>query len=154
MSLQHGYLTPTHVSNLTIGWTPATLPMPFPIVIVSSTVSLILAVVGWKTAASTWVPPGKRTRFQQPEDFKEWTWRRRWDWSWDRSRRIQEQAVEQGRRDEVAYAEAYAAEHAPLRGGDKMGGTHEVRREYKPFAARHVADLICIVLPTHQFRAS
>jgi hypothetical protein len=128
MSLKHGFINATHTSNVTIGWTPATLPMPFPIVIVSSSVSLILAFIGWKTAASTWVSRGKRTRFQQPEDFKAWSWRRRFKWSWTTSLQNQEQIFEQTRRDEAAFAEAYAAEHVPLRGMDKMGNTHEVRR--------------------------
>ena len=108
--VQHGYINASHMSNITAGWTPSTLPSPFPLVIVSSLVSFILAYIGWKTAISTWVPPEKRT-IRRPPDFENWTWRERWEWSKKRSRDAQSRG-----RLEWENAEA---EHIPLRAPDE-----------------------------------
>lgn len=103
--VQHGYINASHLSNITAGWTPSTLPSPFPLVIVSSLVSFILACIGWKTAVSTWVPQEKR-RVQRPPGFENWTWRERMRWAKQYSRDAQSRA-----RLEVENAEA---EHIPL----------------------------------------
>jgi hypothetical protein len=93
MGLTHGFLNPAHTSNITLGWTPATLPTPFPIIIVSSFVSIIIAFTGWKTAAMTWNPPGRRQeRPERPPGFETWTWREKFQWSMDATRQMRERA--------------------------------------------------------------
>jgi hypothetical protein len=82
IDLKHGLISASHTSNLTAGWTPGTLPSPFPIVIASSIVSLVLAFIGWKTAMSTWVSPEKRRVAPvRPEGFETWTFRQKWAWA-------------------------------------------------------------------------
>jgi len=111
--VKHGYINASHVSNITVGWTPSTLPTPFPLVIVSSLVSFIIACVGWKTTASTWVPPEKLNtiRRRRPEGFENWSWRERWEWSKKHARDIQNGL-------ELENAEA---EHVPLHAPDEIG---------------------------------
>jgi hypothetical protein len=84
VGLKHGFLSANHTSNLTAGWTPGTLPSPFPLVIVSSFVSLILAFIGWKTAISTWISDEQRRQVvpvKRPEGFENWSWGQRWSWA-------------------------------------------------------------------------
>jgi hypothetical protein len=93
MGLTRGYLNPDHRSNITLGWTPSTLPTPFPIVIVSSFVSIIITFIGWKTAVTTWTPPGRRRALpERPLGFETWTWREKLQWSMGASRQIRERA--------------------------------------------------------------
>jgi hypothetical protein len=102
MGLTHGFLDPAHTSNITLGWTPATLPTPFPVVIVSALVSLIIAFVGWKTAVTTWSPPDRRPALPPPPDFDSWRERMQWNMTVGRQMR----------------ADARAAGRTPPRGGD------------------------------------
>jgi hypothetical protein len=80
---QPGFINASHTSDVTAGWTPSTLAMPFPLVLVSSLVSFVLACIGWKTAMTSIParPEEEQVRIRRPEGWDNMTWGQRWKWS-------------------------------------------------------------------------
>jgi hypothetical protein len=110
--LKPGYINKAHQSNLTIGWTPASLPTPYSIIIASSIISLIIACIGFKTALLSWARPDDKKVI--PEGFKEWSWRRRWKWSRQDQKRskLRTQAIVQAEIDGVDAPDGVAPQEA------------------------------------------
>lgn len=92
--LQNGFINATHTSNVTAGWTPQTLPTPYPIVIVSSIVSFVIAVIGLRTALRTVQRNKDPVRIQYPEGYSTWSFRDRWAWARKNARKIQNNATQ------------------------------------------------------------
>lgn len=70
----HGIVNSTHTSDVHAFYPTGNFPTPWPLVIISSLVSLVIAVIGFKSAAMTWNEPSGIAPIKQtaPRDTRSW----------------------------------------------------------------------------------
>jgi hypothetical protein len=68
----HGLVNSTHTSDVHAYYPTGNLPTPWPLVIISSLVSLVIAVIGFKSATITWNDPAEMESIKQNAAGKTW----------------------------------------------------------------------------------
>ena len=71
----HGLVNSTHTSSVHAFYRTGNLPTPWPLVVISSLLSLTIAIIGFKSATMTWNEPSRIETIKRSAAGKSWLFR-------------------------------------------------------------------------------